>query len=166
MCFFALLLSCFLCVYVWAMFVLYVVCLCACLGLFAVVVFHHHIYLAEAWELLSRVIANQIACLYFVSCINFVLSAGSCINELHVMLEFDVCWSRTVLMSCGDYMCVELNYVVLVYIVQCWLSSLRSLCHSFTANTNDPNKFENKNKKYVELYKNHKNTLTINWANS
>ena len=65
-------------------------------------------------------------------------------------------------MSCGDYMCVELNYVVLVYIVQCSLSSLRSLCHGFTANTNDPHKFENKNKKYVELYKNHKNTLTIN----
>jgi len=78
-----------------SMFVLYVVCLCACLGLFAVVVFYYHIYLAEAWELLSRVIANQIAHLCFVSCINFVLSAGPCINELHVMLEFDVCWSRT-----------------------------------------------------------------------
>ena len=65
-------------------------------------------------------------------------------------------------MSCGDYMCVELNDVVLVYIVQCSSSSLRSLCHSFTANTNDPNKFENKSNKYVELYKNHKKTLTIN----
>ena len=42
-------------------------------------------------ELLLRVTATRLLICVCLSCINFVFSVASCMNELHVMLEFDVC---------------------------------------------------------------------------
>ena len=65
-------------------------------------------------------------------------------------------------MTCGDYIRLDMKIVVLVNIVHGSRSCLRSVCHSFTANTSDPSKFIFLCFEFVEFCKNPKKSLRQN----